>query len=344
MRWTIPVLVFLSLNTAAQITITENDFPSAGDTIRVGTDNIHNFNGNLTGADYTWNYSNLQASNQRVDTFVSVFSTLASYNVIFNPLVANLATPNNNAPSFPALTITDSYDFYKLGSSYYRKAGFGAKINGVPTPVKYDNPELILNLPAVYGNSDSSESYYGIPVPGIGYFGQTIKRKYIVDGWGTLIIPYGTFSVIRVKSTIQIEDTIYSEALGFGYSTNRPVSYEYSWIGNSMDIPLLSITGSGNNSSATFRDSILYNNSVVTELNDCKIFPNPAVDILSIIWPDNKPLNRIYRIIDLSGKIRLSWLSAETESDADLKCLTPGIYMLEIQCGSKKAVYTVVKL
>lgn len=347
MRYVLIFLLFLPSVGRTQIIIDENDFPSEDDTIRVGSCSVQGFDGDDTGTNFIWDFSFLEASYQRVDTFVSVFSTLVAYNIIFNPLVANLASPTATPPaSFPGLTITDTYDFYKLDNDYYRKAGFGAKINGVPTPVKYDDPELILSLNAGYGDQDSSVSFFGIPVPTIGYFGQTIQRKYTVDGWGTLILPYGTFSVLRIKYEVLTSDTIYSEGLGFGYTIHRPMSEEYHWMAKGMDIPLLTISKTGMMHSATFRDSIFYTglqqNSIAL-VSTVKVFPNPFSGEVLISHQGCPGDFWVFRLLDISGQELICGISDAQSESLDISYLSPGIYMVEITAGNQKSVLRVVK-
>ncbi|NMC99893.1 MAG: hypothetical protein GYA62_09245 [Bacteroidales bacterium] len=152
----------ISIRAFAQITITQYDLPTVNDTIFYKTGNINNFDPNLTGANTTWDFSQLSLNNQRSDTIIPVTSTPIVYNVVFNFTIANLAFINQSPPQMGGgLTVSDYYDFYKKSSTYYRKAGFGATINGVQTPVKYDNPELFFKLPLTFGTSDSSISSYG---------------------------------------------------------------------------------------------------------------------------------------------------------------------------------------
>ncbi|PJA07855.1 MAG: hypothetical protein COX70_05360, partial [Flavobacteriales bacterium CG_4_10_14_0_2_um_filter_32_8] len=64
----------------AQITITNNDMPNVNDTFRLSTtNNIQGLDPVLTGTNYSWNFSTLVPSSQRLDTFFSVSSTPLAY-------------------------------------------------------------------------------------------------------------------------------------------------------------------------------------------------------------------------------------------------------------------------
>ena len=330
--------IMLSGNGFSQITVTDADMPAAGDTILYGLSNVSGFDPALTGPTYTWDFSTLLPTSYRADTFLTVFQTPIAYNVIFNPLVANLACINQTPPSFGAgITITGYYDFLKSNSSFYRKEGFGAQINGVATPIKYDNPELYYAFPLNYNNTDSSVSSYGLPIPTYGYFGETISRKYLVDGWGTLIIPYGTFQVLRVKVTINNTDTIYSDAFQIGYTINRPTSYEYYWIPNNLRGHALKVTKSGMNYSAEYLDSTIYTSINNPHLNSSvEIFPNPAETYINVKSNNSENLKSI-SIKDLSGKLIFEKQLTATECTIPVADIPAGFYIVETSTkqGSK---------
>lgn len=319
----------------SQITVDQNDMPASGDTIYYGISNVPGFNPSETGISYFWDFSALSALSHRSDTFLTVYQTPAVYNVIFNPLVANLACINQTPPALGSgLTITDYYDFFKKNSSYYQKVGFGAKINNIPTPVKYDNPEIYYSFPLNYGNSDSSVSSFNLSVPGFGYFGQTINRKYIVDGWGTLTVPFGTFNVLRVKTTINVTDTLYLDTLMFGYTINRPTSNEYYWIANSLQGHVLKISQNGMVYSAEFLDSL--NTSVKTHdvTSSVEIFPCPATSVVSIITPFSGQRTDI-TVYDIFGKQFKHNTVYNSSYQLGVSELPSGIYFVEIRSESE---------
>lgn len=290
------ILSFFAYNLFSQISIGQNDMPNTNDTIRLSTTTILNYNSTETGADYVWDFTYLTPTVQRVDTFVSLLSTPLTYNVVFNnfldPNRATIAAQNPNSPSLiQQVQVTESYDFFKEASGYFSKVGFGAKINSVPTPVKYDVPERYYSFPLTYQTTDSSTSFYGFTVPGYGYYGQTITRKNEADGWGTISTPFGTFDAIRVKSTINLRDTIYYDTYSFGTSINRPTEYEYKWLANNMGIPILKITERNFTYSIEYQDSLrstILSNKLINNKNlEIGIYPNPTTKVLNLDLPEN---------------------------------------------------------
>lgn len=330
------LLMFLVLSVflKAQITITQNDLPSVNDTLHFKIGVLNNFDPNITGTNQIWDFSQLTLNNERADTIISVTSTPLVYNVIFNFTIANLAYINQSPPSLGAgITVSDYYDFYKKGSNYYQKAGFGATINSVQTPVKYDNPELYFKLPLTYGTSDSSTSSYGLTIPNYGYYGQTINRKHEADGWGTIITPYNTYNAIRVKETVNITDTIYSESLGFGYNINRPVSYEYYWITNGLKSHIAKITQNG----MTYAIEIHYDpatNIHANAVDKISLFPNPVKENLNIQSLPDGTKNII--LVNALGQTVMQKESYENNLSLDLRTLPNGIYELKVESKNFK--------
>ena len=69
----------------AQISITNADMPMVDDTFRLSTAfDAQGLDPALTGANYSWDFSTLVPSAQRIDTFFSVASTPFAYQLFFN--------------------------------------------------------------------------------------------------------------------------------------------------------------------------------------------------------------------------------------------------------------------
>src|SRR6185369_9997600 len=78
-------------------------------------------------------------------------------------------------------------------------------------------------------------------IPNFGYYRKQQTRTNEVDGWGTLITPFGTFNTLRVKSTLNITDSIYLDTLGFGLTIPRQTIVEYKWLAPGKKIPVLEV-------------------------------------------------------------------------------------------------------
>lgn len=231
----------------AQITITKNDMPNAGDTIRISVKtSLTGFQGTATGANYTWDYSTLKPDSQRTVKCVSGLNTpyavpygfLATYG-IYN------YTPDQFPWSLAGSPPTQVYDFYKKNTNYLAIIGQGMTLQGQPIPALYSGgtADIVYKFPLNYQNKDTSTCYFGAPIPGFGYYRKKQTRINEVDGWGSLTTPFGTFNTLRVKSTLMISDSIYLDTLGFGVTIPRQNIVEYKWLAPGKKIPVLEIDG-----------------------------------------------------------------------------------------------------
>ncbi len=279
------VLFLLPAFLFAQITIDQNDMPQEGDTIRLSNSvDVGMLNYEETGSNFNWDFSTLVPFSQTVDTFVSVSETPWLYQLVFLTS-ANLAQKINGYDFIPGFTITDSYEFFKNSSSDYRDVGVGITVNGAPIPNKFDSPDIIYRFPLAFGSIDSSFSSYEMDIPALGYASGWKKRTNIVDGYGSLTTPYGTFETVRVKSYIIQHDSIFLDSLGIGFPIDRTFT-EYKWLGDGFGLPLCTVTDDGIAPTVTYIDSLRnlfvgVNENQLTD-NALNVFPNPAHNEFSI--------------------------------------------------------------
>lgn len=337
----------------AQITISDTDMPTPGDTVRKSiAANINAVDVSQTGANYTWDFSSLLPISQVVDTFLNPAATPLAYQVYFNNIFfypnyrATVAHPVN-APNLAAfLQLDQVVDFYKNSTSSYIGLGFGTEINGLATSVKMDSVDYIYQFPLNYDDKDSSISKFKIIVQGLGYYGQRKKRINHVDGWGTLITPFGTFQTLRVKSELQVSDTTFSEFINNGTKSNRPVEYEYKWLGTLSKIPLLEVRTQMVNNSETIT-SVVYQDSArgnildvnEEELTRFEVYPNPANDVVFIDCKINSNDFFDCVITDVLGnevhKIKTNNNVQTSPLPIYLNNLSSGLYFVNLRSGKK---------
>ncbi|GEM_PF-969463 len=248
-------LLFLPGMMWSQIVIDQTDMPNAGDTLRVSITSTVPVNYAKTGSDTTWDFSMLQPMNQRVDTFVAANSTPPEYWVFFLPdLVFNLASPQGNSEFFPGLPLSQAYTFFKKTDDAFVDNGFAFKIQGSVLPVRYNVPDKYYTFPLDTNASWVSFSSVAFEFPGMFYFSTHRDRTSFVDGWGTVITPFGSFKTLRIRCDLVQQDSIYIDSLGFGIGIDRNIT-EYKWMAENMGIPILQVNNEGLFSTATYRDS-----------------------------------------------------------------------------------------
>ncbi len=321
---------------SAQITICTNDMPVAGHTYNMSqaaTTGTIDFS--TTGANHTWDFSSLTATTVTPDTFISNTQLPLVYIISF--FTSNLAEHANGTSMNLGLTfaMTDVYNVYKNSSSSFKQTGFAGTLQGVQIPVIYNPSDEIYQFPLNYNNNFTSTSAYNFQLPTIASFFQYRTRTVTVDGWGTLILPGGSsYQVLRVKSDIIDNDSIYIDLAGFGFPIPR-VTHEYKWIAVNKGLPMLQINtndlaGNETVSSVRYQD---FPNTSVTDLqsseNAFQIFPNPTSDY-AFVLPSEKFQHEKLLITDVEGKLLNEIpVSNSSTTTIDLTAFSEGIYFVQ---------------
>ncbi|MDY0103885.1 MAG: T9SS type A sorting domain-containing protein [Lentimicrobium sp.] len=309
MRKTFSLMIILTFITGlqAQVTITSNDMPGIQDTIRISTTSVPTFpDPALTGPDYTWDYSTLIPDGQQVESYVGISATPFLYQIVFNNSVANLASPIASIDFVSGLDVSDAYIFYKNTQSTFQRAGYAATVMGIPIPLKFDNPEIIYKFPlSVNSPADSSQSNFSFSIPNMGYISIQRKRVNQVDGWGSLTTPYGTFEVLRLKSTVYEHDSVFIDSLQTGFPLIRNY-VEYQWLGNGQGIPLLTITQEGIITTAQYRDVAANFNPIVLQPEDKTICQGDSVKISVIASGGHPPYQYIWNTMEQTQEIEVA--------------------------------------
>jgi len=337
----------------AQITIDKNDMPSIGDTIRKSLAlNFELYDFEETGADFTWDFSGLLPLSQSVDTFKSV-SDAPIYGIFFL-FSANLASPVFiDTSSFVELPMKDVYAFYDNKSSGYYYSGFGATIYGFPLPLKFSQKDRVYAFPMNYGDVDSSFSGLDVNLPGIGYIKINRKRVNIVDGWGTLITPYGTFDVLRQKSEVTEYDSIYLDTLGSGIPLNRNY-IEYKWLAKNGKIPVLEVNDDYLNFFVYYVDSVRGINLDVPEnpgngVAVAGLYPNPVRDRFTLSLDLKTSGNVTIKLYDMNGRkigvLKNGYFSQGStllQFHLNDYAISPGKYLISIETAKGRIVKKII--
>jgi hypothetical protein len=332
------LLVFASIG---QITITNADLPSSGDTVVVSiTNSIGSVDPDMSGADVTWDFSTLVPNEQTVERFVAVSGTPIAYQFAFNngflypDHEANVAQDAPDRDVAGMLSLTEVFNYFDNASPAYRQTGFGANFNGAPLPIRYDTIETIYELPMNYNDAYESKLYWEASIPSLGYFSQHKVIQNEVDGWGTLILPNGTYPVLKIKKTIVENDSVYVDQFNFGSQIPVPEAIEYHFMGAESIVPLLKVVMTGGNvTEARYKDAHDPSLSVeeIVE-NDFKLYPNPTNGIVNVSNIDNL---KAISILDVRGKV----YPININNSIDVSFLNSGVYFMRFET-SKGQVYS----
>lgn len=346
-------LITLSLNIQAQISISQSDMPSSGDTLRVsyalGTNNVDH---TLTGANYTWDFSSLIPISQQV----LQYNNVTTFPFFF---IANHSIVNPSPDSLPLIgSVPNNFtDYFKNGSGGYSQVGSSfdyPPLGSFSIPIVYTSEDYIYEFPLQYNDIDSSDAAYAIQLPGIGYFGQERKRKTVVDGWGTLTTPFGTFQTLRVRSELTIKDTIAIDTLSVGFSTPRPLLIEYKWLTTSGKIPILEVEAQvffNNTETVTnviYRDSIRSNTfqvgieetSTPADMG-LNLYPNPSLQDVRLNYRLATSDEVQISVVDVNGRVVFQQSQGQQNAgsytfELPTDRFVSGIYLLEVKVGQSQ--------
>lgn len=347
------LLIGFSFSATAQISIDKSDMPSENDTVRVSTGlNLNFIDYTETGEDFLWDFSQLTPINQRVDTFLSPPSISLIYWLF--TLSSDYGVRGVENIPIPGIPLTDIYNFYKNETEGYRAIGIGMSIFNFPVPFFYDVPDLVYDFPMEYQSNWSSQAHFGQEVLSVGYLKMTKTHTDTVDGWGTLITPYGTFEVLRLKSEVNEIDSIYIDSLDIGIPIERDYTV-YQWIGKGQKIPLLQITGSLFGVVVDYIDSarLIYdgiNDRPFVRNNELRIYPNPTTNKIQLQFELIEKQQVDVKLFDMQGREAgiiyegiLPQGKVNIPFNLNDKGLAFGQYIVQLQTGnrfvSRKIIY-----
>jgi hypothetical protein len=354
--------ITLTFSINAQIQLTQADFATAGDTVRMSQASDNGYDYLSTGAGYVWDFSALTPNSQIVKNFKTtsgapffiqvMLGSFAptSYNSTY--YLESTALPIAQITSFLPITIENIYQFTRRTADSLTSVGFSMNISGTEIPFQSDTIETRFDLPLDFGNTHYSRGYTLIDFNPIvdAKWNQHRERTTTVDGHGSITTPYGTFNVLRVKHDIVEVDSIYYTFPIVGalwIPIPIPASHEYEWWTNGEKEPILKITTNeilGNEvvTAIEYRDINRFLDAGVAEfVNDFKIYPNPAYSEINI-----SAINGItgYKVIDLKGVVlEQKILNSELQSQIDISNYPVGVYQIQIISGINSAVKTFVK-
>jgi len=335
----------------AQITISSSEMPQVDTVYQFHNASTLNVDFSTTGADVVWDYTDLLNTGFSADSFANPGITPLVYQLIFNNFLfpaydATHAQPGSELvlPSTIPFEVTNVYNFYKNSSSSFKILGFGATIDGIPTPIQYQGSDIIYKFPLTFGNMDTSNYSFNIPVPTLGYWKQLGTRYNNVDGFGALLLPNGvTYDVVRLKSEINIVDSVHVDALGFTIPLPRiRTEYKFLALGEGEPVlqittqPLLLVFGQETVIGVKYKNEMnLAGGESSSENFNISVYPNPVSDQLTISNPQSIVWNKLL-FYATSGQLVYSDLTGgNTSVKMNVNSLSAGTYyiLLDLQNG-----------
>ncbi len=340
------VLFLLSLTGLAfgQITLTDQHFSGANESFVISTTTDPTIDYSTTGANATWNFSSLVATGQKGYITKPMTSAALYSQLIFGSFapLAYKATYFASTTDLPLAQLTtalpvsieDISMFTKKTATAINSVGFELLINGQGIAVKSDTIEKRYALPLNFGDTYNSRGYTALDMNPIynAQWRQHRSRSSVVDGYGTITTPFGSFSALRIKHEITENDSIYlalGGTTGFWLPLPIPVAYEYEWRAVEEKEPVLliktSVTlGTETVTAIEYRDQFL--GLGIAENNvEVSIGPNPANEQLNVLAAATIEQ---WSLLNSDGQVVRSASHASNSLAIDLSTFAAGQYHL----------------
>ncbi len=360
------LFVFVS---QAQITITDAYFPQAGDTLKTAFDGMPSgivVNPSGGSTDQTWDFNSVQGVPRQT---------------IYRPASEGDATAEYpNADLFvPLDPVGETY--YKITASTFELIGYQgldpANL-GINIQVHLDPTLLERRAPLNFIDFGVSHSAIILPfsadvIPG-GILDSlpiqpdsirlriTIDRSNIVDGWGTVTIPGGTYDVLREKQ-IEEQEILLDVKVGLGQFSfwiedvsipgldflGKDTITTYTFYSNSEKEAIAIVTVDNQNNdivnTVEYKDNGIQTNIryVNTGRPDLIAYPNPAIDEVRIDFfnlPASNYTLKIYNILGIVVWEKKYSLSGNQNQKISLTALRKGTYLYSLVSDNGKIIST----
>jgi hypothetical protein len=342
-------ILFFTVVGTAQITLQNNNIMPIGMNYNIGITDDWNMpdviptNSVASGANVNWSYNN--------------FNSILNRNL-------KVVSPNNapygtNLPGNKVLLMNDG----TVDSGYLTSTSTELIDNGHIGPtggkLPYLPGETLLKFPATYGQthvgtySRNTKIYVGVPL-GTPFVVDSIRRNttvnydYIIDGWGTLQTPSGTFQVLRqniYKVTSDSSDYLRQDTQEWILAANNSTISERLFVfcsaNQSYPVLILRDIGDGGiiNDVSWITNPTLGNDEYA--VSDFAIYPNPADDQLIVNINDFE--NMMMSLYDMTGRKLISEKINQSVTALSLSALSSGQYIVSIEKDGKFSTQKFIK-
>lgn len=319
----------LACNTFAQITVTRDAMPKIGYQIVTAVDETSTFDIGNAGPNQTWDFSNAVANHY--DTAVYILPQQAPNYQMYPS--ANMAGYSKSADGI-------AYGFYNDSNSDLGIVGTDAYVTFMPgysyvMHRMYMQPEWMY-LPYNYGDNDtynytlvSSSGMYtnGVLIDTSKVISH-VNGSVVVDAWGNMITPTGTFPVLRVKKSQQFIDSVFSwsnNAWTFDYVYTGS-NLSYNWVNDQFGfVGQIYMSDKANGITFFVSQTLVNTNSLPISAKPTYISPNPVSDFINIQIADAIDKVMIY---DMSGQLQMS---CTNQKRINISHLNKGMYIVKMQ-------------
>jgi len=327
--------MILSVN--AQISVIREDFPDIGNLVINAIDNTTPINPGQAGPNQNWDFGNLVPSGYDSTYYLSPAGNPGYQNYPD----ANIVT-SHNPQQYP-----NGYNI-----NYWNYSG--TAIQGIADEslinlfgdyflafhIRFIPPSSNLDFPIDYGDSKiqdftmewiTATRYAGVVIDSSKTVSH-INLECLVDAWGTMILPDGSFPVIRVKEVFNTIDSSFTWSSGsWVYQSDTTDNWtQYRWYANDYGEVGFYRDGSKKDDGFTFfKSETIVGTEDHAQQDEFIVYPNPVSTTLKI---NLKELHVKIEILDIAGRVMIQ---LKNQADINVSSLLPGAYFLRIYTGDR---------
>ncbi len=327
------LVVMATFTSQAQITIVDSDLAPAGTTIYIAFDSVveNQLTPGAPGGNKMWDFGILTA--HTTDTVMLMLPSDTPYGDDFP--FSNFAVGIESA---------DQYAYFSRNSNLLSNIGVAAytdEYGFVTTEIVPAN--IYLDYPVTYGNT--RQETYSLEIrladnslPGVDSikYRSTTSEYLSVDAWGTMVLPIGTFDVLRQKEEKTVSDSIWTKFFGNWILLSSGVDEvdTYNWWTNDVGAGFTLCSFDVDRPSQEVTNVSFLNSYTVgiDQKHVERLFcsPNPAINQLKVGFPDGLTPDQI-QVRGMNGQ------SVEVDADwnvnfvnLEISALPHGIYFVTL--------------
>lgn len=302
--------------------VREDIIPAIGYT---GTTNYGDYaNPGSAGLNQTWDLSNIGLNTQAPYSIVDVSTT---------PFASSF--PNSEYAS-----LTTDIQSGQNAYSFTSQDGSKEVLDGVNIPglnLVYSDPQLLINFPITYGDV-LTDTFEGIYNNGFEDVTRSGSASYEVDGHGTLIMPYGTFTdVYRVKLIYDYSD-VSTLLPTYEYYNVNYFYFKAGVYGTLAAVATLEAFGSTTEYTTYLDESSVSISELSPSSIEVSVSPNPIKNVANIVLNTETNEDVMVELFDLTGK-KLGDISNvntyyNNRIEYDFSSYPAGMYLLRLKSNS----------
>jgi len=284
-----------------------------------------------SGPGWVWDFSELVPTDSSVQEVADIdeasFTTALVFNSPWDPdhqadhFYAFLALPDLGDMGLP-VDIESITGYHQIANGNYTQVGLSLTLSGFEVPITFADVDEVHPVPLTADATMESTAAYAVDIPENLHYSVDQTRESVVDGYGTLLLPDGTsHEVLRLRSTVLSDDSVYVSALGQGTAFQRE-TVTYSWLSDG-GLPWMEVsTTFGVPTTVRYQGSAPPVAGVMAAASNATLYPNPVQRGATVRLGEN--VSATWAVHALSGERVRTFRGRTLSTDG----LAPGMYLV----------------